>query len=79
MLGNLENIGYSLPGKMCANNVTTMEETLSVVACGAGAISKRIFPKGRIERLANLRDAALYIEQEDERLKKKIDFFTKQA
>ena len=79
MLGNLENIGYSLPGKMCANNVTTMEETLSVVACGAGAISKRIFPKGRIERLANLRDAALYIEQDDERLKKKIDFFTKQA
>ena len=79
MLGNLENIGYSLSGKMCANNVTTMEETLSVVACGAGAISKRIFPKGRIERLANLRDAALYIEQEDERLKKKIDFFTKQA
>lgn len=77
MIGNLENIGYSLPGKICANNVTTMEETLSVVACGAGAISKRIFPKGRIERLANLRDAALYIEQEDERLKKKIDFFTK--
>ena len=75
MLGNLENVGYSLPGRICANNVTTMEETLSVVACGAGAISKRIFPEGRIERLANLRDAALYIEQEEQRLKKKIDFF----
>ncbi len=77
MLGNLENIGYSLPGKICANNVTTMEETLSVVACGAGAISKRIFPKGRIERLANLRDASLYIEQESQRLQKKLEFFEK--
>lgn len=77
MLDNLENIGYSLPGKICVNNVTTMEETLSVIACGAGAISKRIFPQGRIERLANLRDAKLYIDQFDERLEKKLKFFEK--
>lgn len=79
MMGNLENVGYSLPGKICVNNVTTMEETLSVVACGAGAISKRLFSGGRIERLANLRDAELYVRQFDDRLKKKLNFFTKQA
>lgn len=79
MMGNLENVGYSLPGKICVNNVTTMEEILSVVACGAGAISKRLFPGGRIERLANLRDADLYVRQFDDRLKKKLNFFTKQA
>lgn len=78
MLGNLENVGYSIPGKICVNNVTTMEETLPVVACGAGAISKRLFPGDRIERLANVRDAELYVKQFDERLEKKLNFFTKQ-
>ena len=77
MLDNLENIGYSLPGKICVNNVTVMEETLSVMACGAGAISKRLFGGGRIERLANLRDAGLYIDQFEDRLKKKLKFFEK--
>ena len=48
MLENLENIGYTLPGKICANNITTMEEFYSVFACGAGAISKRLLEGGRI-------------------------------
>lgn len=75
MLGNLENIGYCLPGTQCANNITTMEEFLPVVACGAGAISKNIYPNNRIERFANLRDAKLYVEQFEERLEKKLKFF----
>lgn len=75
MAGNLENIGWSLPRFLCVNNITTMEETLSVVACGAGAISKRIYPQGRIERLANVRDIILYLDQFEERLKKKRLFF----
>jgi oxygen-independent coproporphyrinogen-3 oxidase len=54
MLGNLENTGYCKEGRQCINNVTTMEEFLSVDACGAGAISKRVFSaENRIERLAN--------------------------
>ncbi len=76
MLENLENIGYSLPGSICANNVTTMEEFYSVFACGAGAISKRISLGNRIERYANVRDVKLYIEQFDERLAKKSKFFS---
>ena len=78
MLGNLENTGYCKNGKQCINNITTMEEFLSVDACGAGAISKRVFSgENRIERLANLRDVKLYIEQFDERLEKKRIFYKK--
>ncbi len=75
MLENLENIGYSLPGNMCVNNITTMEEFYSVFACGAGAISKQITMGNKIERYANVRDVRLYIEQFDERLEKKNKFF----
>ncbi len=75
MLGNLENTGYTLPGKQCVNNVTTMEEFIDVDANGAGAISKKVFPDGRIERYANLRDVTLYRDQFEERLNKKL-FFT---
>jgi len=78
MLGNLENTGYCKAGKQCVNNITTMEEFLSVDACGAGAISKRVFnSENRIERLANLRDVKLYLEQFDERLQKKKIFYSK--
>lgn len=75
MLDNLENIGFALPGMTCVNNITTMEEFYSVFACGAGAISKRIFEGNRIERHPNLRDVRLYIQQFDERLAKKVKFF----
>lgn len=79
MLGNLENIGYCLSDYQCVNNITTMEECLSVAACGAGAISKRVFnAENRIERLANLRDVKLYLEQFDVRLTKKKIFFENQ-
>ncbi len=77
MLGNLENVGYCLEGKQCGNNITTMEETLSVVACGAGAISKKVSEGNLIERLANVRDAFLYVNQFEDRLEKKIKFFEK--
>lgn len=72
---NLENIGLSLPGKECVNNITTMEETVSVVACGAGAISK-IVSDGKIIRHANVRDVGLYIVEYNDRLKAKHDCFS---
>ncbi len=76
MLENLENVGYRLQGFHCVNNITVMEEALSVVACGAGAISKRIIPdENRIERLANIKDVKLYLERFDERLAEKEKFF----
>ena len=73
--GNLENIGLSLPNKECINNITTMEETVSVVACGAGAISKLV-GKNSIVRHANVRDVGLYISEYDYRLKSKHECFS---
>ncbi|MDE6402132.1 MAG: coproporphyrinogen dehydrogenase HemZ, partial [Clostridiales bacterium] len=57
---NLENVGLSVIGKECVNNITTMEETVGVMACGAGAISKIISADGNITRFANMRDVPLY-------------------
>lgn len=74
---NLENIGLSLSGKECINNITTMEETVGVMACGAGAISKIVL-NGQIGRFANMRDTLLYIKNYDEKVSAKLDYFTKQ-
>jgi oxygen-independent coproporphyrinogen-3 oxidase len=40
MVGNFENVGYCLPGKESFYNVLMMEETQTVWAAGAGAVSK---------------------------------------
>ncbi|MBP5649361.1 MAG: coproporphyrinogen dehydrogenase HemZ [Clostridia bacterium] len=75
MLGGLENTGYALSGTECINNITVMEETVPVYACGAGGISKR-FRYGNIDRYANIKDIPLYLEKFDERLDKKIRFLS---
>ncbi|MDP2892064.1 MAG: coproporphyrinogen dehydrogenase HemZ [Bacillota bacterium] len=62
MMGNLENTGYAFPGKECLYNIDIMEERVDILALGAGAISKRIFAKGRIERHANPKDLKTYME-----------------
>ena len=41
--GNLENVGYAKPGRACLYNIGNMEETASVLALGAGAITKWLF------------------------------------
>lgn len=43
--GNQENIGYARPGKACLYNIGNMEETVSVLALGAGSISKWLFDR----------------------------------
>ncbi len=64
MRGNLENVGYALAGKECIYNVDMMEETTSIMAHGAGAMSKRIFGgEHRVERIPNPKDIATYIQK----------------
>ncbi len=64
MANNLENIGYSKAGKECVYNVNTMEEISSTVACGANAISKRVFAtENRIEREASPKDVKTYLSK----------------
>lgn len=40
MTGQLENIGYTLPGKACAYNIYMMEERQSILSVGPGSSSK---------------------------------------
>lgn len=52
-----------------------MEEKQSIVACGAGSVSKRVYPDGRIERCENVKDVALYMEKADEMMERKRRLF----
>ena len=45
MAGNLENVGYAKRGKACLYNIGNMEETASVLALGAGAITKWLYDR----------------------------------
>lgn len=64
MRGNLENVGYAKPSAICLYNVDMMEETTSILAHGAGAMSKRIFGgERRVERIPNPKDIETYINK----------------
>ncbi|MCI8510324.1 MAG: coproporphyrinogen dehydrogenase HemZ, partial [Lachnospiraceae bacterium] len=76
MAGNFENVGYAAPGKAGLYNVLMMEEKQSIVALGAGSISKRVYPDGRIERCENVKDVALYIQKIDEMMERKRKLLT---
>jgi len=72
MAGNLENVGYAKPGKACLYNIGNMEETVSVLALGAGAITKWLFDRAlRIERAPNVRNIDEYIARVDEMVDRK--------
>ncbi len=53
-VGNLENVGWCLPEKECLYNVYMMEEIHTVLAVGAGAVTKLKAPySNNIERIFN--------------------------
>ena len=71
MSGNFENVGYAREGKFGIYNILIMEEVQTIVALGAGSITKRVFGDGRIERCDNVKDVGLYIEKIDEMIERK--------
>ena len=71
MSGNFENVGYAREGKFGIYNILIMEELQTIVALGAGSITKRVYPDGRIERCDNVKDVELYINQIDEMIERK--------
>lgn len=71
MAGNFENVGYAKAGKEGLYNILIMEEKQTIVACGAGSISKRVYPDGRIERCENVKDVSHYIERIEEMIERK--------
>ncbi len=75
MSGNFENVGYAKEGKYGIYNILIMEEVQSIVALGAGTITKRVYPDGRIERCDNVKDVAGYIERIEEMIERKRALF----
>lgn len=71
MAGNMENVGYAKPGKAGVYNVLIMEERQTIIACGAGASTKKVCPGGAIERCENVKDVALYMKRIDEMIMRK--------
>ncbi len=76
MVGNLENIGYFRDDCINVFNVDSMEEVASIIACGAGAVSKRYYSTtDRIERFGQLKNIYEYISRLDEMIAKKNKLF----
>ncbi|MCM1215263.1 MAG: coproporphyrinogen dehydrogenase HemZ [Lachnospiraceae bacterium] len=75
MSGNFENVGYAREGRFGLYNILIMEEKQTIIACGAGSISKRVYPDGRIERCENVKDVATYIEKNEEMIERKKRLF----
>ncbi len=71
-LGNLENVGWAKKGFECRYNVYMMEECHTVLACGAGAVTKLRSPvSADIERIFNFKYPYEYIDRFDELLERK--------
>lgn len=63
-VGNLENVGYAKKGFECLYNVYIMDETHSILACGASAVTKLREPNGdKIERIFNFKYPYEYISR----------------
>lgn len=77
--GNTENIGFCRDDAASVYNIRIMEEAQSILALGAGGISKIWFPaENRLERVANVSNYEIYIDRIDEMTeRKKNGFFGK--
>ncbi len=72
MAGNLENVGYARPDKICLYNILMMEEKQTILALGAGGSSKFVTKGGRtVTRVENVKDVTHYLERLDEMIERK--------
>ena len=72
MAGNFENVGYALPGTESLYNMRIMGENQSIIALGAGGITKIYYPQeNRLERIANVSNYEIYIERIEEMINRK--------
>lgn len=80
-VGNLENVGYAKKGYEGRYNVYIMDETHTILACGASAVTKLREPQGnRIERIFNYKYPYEYISGFEELLSRKkgiVEFYSK--
>lgn len=84
---HLENVGYAKEGYESVYNILMMEEMQTIVACGAGTISKKVVrprlliegEKGvlpSVERHDNPKNLKDYVERIDEIIARKKKFYT---
>ncbi|MDD2217540.1 MAG: coproporphyrinogen dehydrogenase HemZ [Eubacteriales bacterium] len=72
MAGAFENIGWCKPKTESIYNIRIMEEAQTIIALGAGGISKAFYPKeNRLERVPNVTNYEIYIERIDEMISRK--------
>ncbi len=72
MAGNLENTGWARPGTDCRYNIYTMDESVTVLACGAGAVTKVKDPYSEdLKRIFNFKFPYEYISRNQEILDRK--------
>ncbi len=80
-VGNLENVGYAKAGYEGLYNVYIMDETHSILACGASAVTKLRQPFGdKIERIFNFKYPYEYINRFSEICERKngiTEFYNK--
>lgn len=75
MADNLENIGYARHGKEGLYNILIMEEKQTILALGAGAMSKFVsHNRAEIERVDNVKNLKDYISRIDEMIRRKAEF-----
>lgn len=74
-VGNLENVGYSKPGRESLYNVYIMDEIQTILACGAGGSTKLVGVEREgklpIERIFNYKYHFEYIDRFEEILRRK--------
>ncbi|MDD6479459.1 MAG: coproporphyrinogen dehydrogenase HemZ [Oscillospiraceae bacterium] len=80
-VGNLENVGYAKKGFEGLYNVYIMDETHTILACGASAVTKLREPDGNlISRIFNFKYPYEYISRFSEQLTRKdgiVEFYEK--
>lgn len=74
-LGGHENTGYTKPGHSCLYNVAMMSDQRSILAFGAGSISKHKSAGGKMERCPNVRDPQEYMNRTEEMAMRKRRLF----
>lgn len=73
MVGNLENIGYALPGHECIYNIQMIEERQTIIGLGVGAGSKWVDPATlTLVNEYNAKDPKQYVARLDEYIGRKL-------
>ena len=80
MAGALENVGWCRDDKPCIYNIRIMDERQTIIALGAGGVSKVYFPlENRLERVQNVNNYEVYIDRLPMMLKRKEEGIFSQA